>query len=138
MTEEEIWREVPSLPEYEASNLGRIRRVPFVGVMPHGGERKYGGKEWFGVWEGTAKRYIVVFKGKTYKIARMVCEAFHGPQPHPYPASVCMHLDENSRNNRADNLAWGSQKENLNAPGFIAYLKSPERNANLRAKRGLR
>lgn len=68
----------------------------------------------------------------------MVCEAFHGVQPHPYPQSVCMHLDENSRNNRPENLAWGSQKENLNAPGFVAYCRSPERSAALKAKRALR
>jgi hypothetical protein len=34
-----------------------------------------------------------------------------------------MHLDENSKNNRPENLAWGTQKENLNAPGFIEYCK---------------
>ena len=35
-----------------------------------------------------------------------------------------MHLDENARNNKPENLRWGTQKENLNAPGFIAYCKS--------------
>lgn len=34
-----------------------------------------------------------------------------------------MHIDENSRNNKPANLAWGTQKENLNAPGFIEYCK---------------
>jgi len=32
-----------------------------------------------------------------------------------------MHIDENAANNRADNLRWGTQKENLNAPGIIEY-----------------
>jgi hypothetical protein len=35
-----------------------------------------------------------------------------------------MHLNENSDDNRPENLAWGTQKQNLNAPGFIAYCKS--------------
>jgi hypothetical protein len=35
-----------------------------------------------------------------------------------------MHLDENAANNRADNLRWGTQKENLNAPGFLNYCRS--------------
>ena len=35
-----------------------------------------------------------------------------------------MHLDENSKNNVPGNLKWGSQKENLNAVGFIEYCKS--------------
>jgi HNH endonuclease len=35
-----------------------------------------------------------------------------------------MHLDENAANNRASNLQWGTQKENLNADGFTAYCRS--------------
>ena len=115
----EEWHEVPSLPEYEASSWGRIRRVPFVGSMPHGGFRIYGGKVWRGVWDG--KRYIFLFRGKTRKVARMVCEAFNGPAPDDKPN--CLHEDENSRNNRPGNLRWGTQKENLNAPGFLEYCR---------------
>lgn len=35
-----------------------------------------------------------------------------------------MHKDENSRHNAPSNLEWGTQKQNLNAPGFIAKCKS--------------
>lgn len=35
-----------------------------------------------------------------------------------------MHMDENSRNNVPSNLKWGTQKENLSAPGFIEYCRS--------------
>jgi HNH endonuclease len=34
-----------------------------------------------------------------------------------------VHLDENAANNRASNLRWGTQKENLNAEGFLAYCR---------------
>lgn len=129
----EVWRSIPSLPEYLASSGGRIMRLPYRGAMPHGGERAYGGEPYFGVWSETDNRFIVQFRGRTYKIARLICEAFHGPAPVDKP--VCMHLDENSRNNRPDNLAWGTQKENLNAPGFLAYLRSDERKAARRLKR---
>lgn len=64
-------------------------------------------------------RYVFQFKGKTYRVARLVCEAFNGPPP--FNGAVCMHRDENSANNAPENLAWGTQKENLNAPGFLAY-----------------
>ncbi len=64
----------------------------------------------------------MLYRGKTYKVARLVCEAFHGSAPSGKP--VCMHLDEYSRNNRPDNLRWGTQKENLNAPGFLTYCHS--------------
>jgi hypothetical protein len=119
----EVWREVPGLPEMLASSEGRIMVKPYWGEMPNGGLRPYGGEPRFGVWNKTDERFITVYKGRSYKIAHLVCEAFHGARPiiDGRPA-VCMHLDENAANNRADNLAWGTQKENLNAPGFIDYL----------------
>lgn len=119
MSEIEEWREMPSLPEYEASSLGRIRRVPHTAPMPRGGERTYGGKPWGGVW--SEDRFIFSFRGKTYRVARMVCEAFHGTAPSP--DHVAMHLDEDASNNRPVNLAWGTQRENLNAPGFLNYCR---------------
>jgi len=88
--------------------------------MPHGGVRSYGARARRGTWDGD--RYILTMKQKTYRVARLVCEAFHGPAPSE--KSVCMHLDENSRNNDPSNLQWGTQKENLNAPGFIDYCRS--------------
>lgn len=30
-----------------------------------------------------------------------------------------MHLDENSTNNEAANLAWGTKSENLSAPRYV-------------------
>lgn len=117
--EPEIWRAIPSLPAYIASNQGRVMRLPFVGEMPHGGPRSYGGTPTTGVLsEG---RYQIFFKGKNYRVHRLVCEAFCGPPP--FPNAVVMHLDENSENNRAANLQWGTQKENLAAPGFLAYAR---------------
>lgn len=115
----EIWRRSRSLPAYDVSSLGRIRCRRFRGPMPHGGNRWYGGKASRGQWAKDAKRYIFVYRGRTYKVATLVCEAFHGRRP--FPKAVAMHIDENSRVNRADNLEWGTQKKNLNAPGFLAY-----------------
>lgn len=34
-----------------------------------------------------------------------------------------MHLDEDNGNNRPGNLAWGTQQQNLNAPGFKQYCR---------------
>lgn len=120
MTTSESWRDVPSVPGLQASSLGRLRVVPFRKPMPHGGVRVYGGSPTTGQWDGT--RFIHRLRGKTRKVARLVCEAFHGPPP--FSRAVCMHRDEDSRNNRPSNLAWGTQRENLNAPGFIAYCRS--------------
>ncbi len=123
--DKEIWRPVPSLPEYLASSHGRVMRVPFIGEMPRGGPRHYGGMPTFGV--ESDGRFHIYFKGKNYRVHRMVCEAFSGPPP--FPSAVVMHLDENSKNNRSDNLQWGTQKENLAAPGFRSFCKRRGRSA---------
>jgi hypothetical protein len=116
----EEWKEIPSLPEYVASSFGRVMRVPYQTGMPYGGFRTYGGQPTLGVWCAKQKRFFFNFRKKNYKVARLVCEAFHGPAK---PKEVCIHIDEDSRNNRPENLKWGTQKENLNCPKFLEYAK---------------
>lgn len=95
--------------------------APHYGLMPNGGKRQYGGEPNFGVWNKTTGRFSTFYKGKNYKIHRLVCEAFNGAQP--FENAVVMHLDENAANNRPSNLKWGTQKENLNAPAFKNYCR---------------
>ena len=118
MPKPEIWRLIPSVPGLLASSRGRIMVIPKMGAGQNA-NKQYGGYARKGSWDGD--RYIFQWQSKTYKVARLVCEAFHGPAPEG--KNVCMHLDENSRNNVPDNLGWGTQKENLNAPGFIEYCR---------------
>jgi hypothetical protein len=89
--------------------------------MPNGGTRPRGGQPTFGVWNKQDGRFITVIRHVTYKIHRLVAEAFHGPPP--FDGAVAMHIDENAANNRATNLRWGTQKENLNAEGFLTYCR---------------
>lgn len=119
MADPEVWKQSLALPEYECSSLGRVRRLPHPVPMPHGGFKTAGGQAHHGVWDAKQRRYQITYRGKTYRIAPLICEAFHGPKP--FPRAVAMHDDENSRNNREDNLKWGTQKENLNYPGFLGY-----------------
>lgn len=121
-TETEEWRAVPSMPTHMASSHGRIMVIPYEAVMPNGGARTYGGHAYYGVWANDERRFITTYRRRTYKVHRMVCEAFNGPPPSG--KGVCMHLDEDSKNNAPENLAWGTQRENLNAPGFVRYCKA--------------
>lgn len=116
----ETWRNIPSLPAYIASSHGRLMRLPHRNVGTQG-QKPYGGTPTTGAWDQRQRRFCIVYQGKTYRVARLICEAFHGPAPSK--DAVCMHLDENSRNNRPDNLKWGTQRENLNAPGFLRYCR---------------
>lgn len=125
----EVWRIVPSAPQFMVSSEGRYMVAPYWADMPKGGMRSYGGQPNFGVWSKQDGRFIAVWKGSTFKIHRLVCEAFNGPKP--FARAVVMHLDENAANNRPNNLSWGTQKENLNAVGFKDYCKDRDLSRSL-------
>ena len=56
------------------------------------------------------------------KVHQLVCDAFHGPKP--FDGAVVIHINEDGLDNRAENLKWGTQKENLNMPKFLEYCRS--------------
>jgi hypothetical protein len=129
VTAAEEWRQVPSVSGLLASSLVRIRSEPYAVPMPKGGHRIRELAPTFGVWTG--ERFTVMFRRHTYRVAPLVCEAFHGPKA---DGQVCMHDDEDARNNRARNLLWGTQKQNLNYPGFLTYCRSRTGDRSSRAK----
>ena len=120
---EEEWRLIPSLPSHIVSSLGRIMKLPFMGAMPNGGLKHYGTTPRYGVVHSyNGNRPTIMYRGKNYRVSRLVCEAFHGPAP--FHRAVVMHIDDDQTNNTADNLKWGSQKENLNTDAFISYCRT--------------
>lgn len=122
--EHETWKEIPSIEGALASTLGRIRMPSKFGVsLPSNPSRTrdYITKPTFGYpqkdstgRDGSPKRMVTVWRGKNYKIHRLVCEAFHG-QP-PSKDHIVLHLNENPGDNRPENLRWGTRKENQNFP----------------------
>ncbi|MBI1234723.1 MAG: hypothetical protein GC208_09505 [Alphaproteobacteria bacterium] len=108
---EEIWRTVPSYPEYCASSLGRVRREAIV----------YGG-------QGSVRKPRGVLTARplplghlqvtlsignkriTALVHRLVAEAF---LPAPLPGQDCvLHCDDDPANNRPENLRWGTRQDN--------------------------
>lgn len=98
---EEIWKDIPRYPTYQASNLGNIRRLtrnsvdevkPFMNadgylqIKADGGYRKY--------------PYV----------ARLVAEAFYGVHDDNMRVD---HLNNVHDDNRSENLEWVTQSENL-------------------------
>lgn len=128
MENEIIWKPVLSKHGIMANNIGQIQLPNGTAKMPNGGVRHYKTKPVYGVKSRAGKNarheYYSYWSPKYghMKIHRLVCEAFHGPPP--FDRAVVIHIDENALNNRPENLRWGTQKENLNMPGFIAYCKS--------------
>jgi hypothetical protein len=129
--EEEIWKPVPSAPRMRASSWGRARLDPIVYDLPNGGMKQTSPIATYGYASETTGlagfRMIYRTKHKTYKVARLVCEAFHGP---PFDRAVAMHLDDDPANNRPENLKWGTVKENLNTPQFLNYCRSRTGDSN--------
>lgn len=118
--EDEEWRQVPSFPEIEASSWGRVRRVERVRkgrapVPTYGSVRitkSRGGRYSYSV-------RTVHYKGvKTRLLHRLVCEAFHGRPPLDLADPVAIHLDDDTDNNRPENLRWGTRLENSNTGRF--------------------
>jgi|688.fasta_scaffold1052550_2 hypothetical protein len=102
----EIWKPIFSLNNlYEVSNLGRVRSARGVyknkilkEYIKHPANINYNSVE-------------VHIDGKKWlkKVHRLVAEVFC-KNPENYP--IVMHIDNDRRNNRADNLKWGTLKMN--------------------------
>jgi hypothetical protein len=127
----EIWKSIPSIPGAFASSIGRVWFPPKrqEAQMPGGGKRIYKTAPRLGSEEkastgrkNSGRRMIVHRLGKTYKVHRLVCEAFHGPPPSE--KHIVLHLNEEPTDNRPENLRWGTRKENQNFPKAKAAFKA--------------
>ncbi len=103
---DEIWKTIPSHPAYEASSLGRIRRVA-AGRGAKAGRviaqtPMNAGYLSVNLWENC--------KGRTRLVHRLVCEAFHGPIPDGLDVN---HKNSNRTDNRPENLNCMTRKENI-------------------------
>lgn len=90
------WRWISDAPSYMVSSWGDVRR------------RKVNAKMLKGDTDPKGYRRVLIH-GKHMRVARLVCEAFHGPCPRGHE---CAHLDGNKDNNSATNLAWVTRSEN--------------------------
>jgi len=132
----EVWKKSKTYGGIMASSEGRILLPPRCAPLPRGGYRHYFTKPILGVVTRANKNARHEYYGTWHrdygnlKVHRVVCDAFHGPAP--FPNAVVIHLNENALDNRPENLKWGTQKENLNAPGFVAWCKSDERKELIR------
>ena len=84
---------------YEVSDIGNVRRVGGTHNLKATGA-------------GWKRSYLSLHLGRanTVYVHALVAEAFVGPRPE---GAVCRHLNGNSRDNRPENLAWGTQAENI-------------------------
>ena len=104
------WRPVPRHEGwYEVSENGYVRRVKAA-------KGTFSGRILKQHLETTgAKTVRLRIPGedasRSWLVHRLVCEAFHGPAPEGKPN--VLHWDDDRANNKASNLRWGNQSENL-------------------------
>lgn len=101
MIEEEIWKEIPDFPGYEASSLGKIRNKRGKILKPRIHYAR-GGKVYWRIDLGR--------KNRTLYIHRLICYTFRGPPPEE--GMEAGHLDDDGNNNAEKNILWLTKGQN--------------------------
>ena len=104
----EEWRAITDFPDYQVSNLGRVRRY-LNKTKKHGDTQAI---------MYTAKGYgMCKVNSKAVAVARLVAKAFI---PNPDNKPQVDHINRNRADNRVENLRWTTGKENIaNCNRFI-------------------
>lgn len=123
--EEEIWKDIPGWDGlYQASSLGRIKGLERF-VWNHNGyalKPEIILKPAKNTYRKTPYLYARLSDAKTRRyrslaVHVLVCKTFNGPKPEQIDGDSnvdCMHINGDSLDNRAENLMWGTHKQNMN------------------------
>ena len=110
---EEIWKFIPNSEEkYMVSNLGNVKRCKYTKIMKNGHKRVYQEMIIKCQSNGQYLKFRDNRNGRSFGdyVHRMVAMAF---VPNPDNKPQVNHIDGNKMNNRADNLEWVTNKENM-------------------------
>ena len=139
MNDEEVWRAVPGFEgRYEASTLGRVRSLDRA--VPYAASHKsvaYSMLRRGVVLRAAAKpsghMSVCLTRNVSSDVHAIVARTFIGPRPN---GAEIRHLDGNEKNNRADNLAYGTKSQNGRDrkyhKGCSRYVLTPEQAAEIK------
>lgn len=119
---QEIWEKIKDYPNYEISNLGRVKALKFYSNV----HKQYYDREL--ILKEKTNRYGYKFVSisnelcrKNKSIHRLVAEAFI-ENPNDY--KEVNHKDGNKSNNKVNNLEWCSRRDNV-LHSYKLGLKKP-------------
>lgn len=97
-------RDIPGYPDYAVTRDGRVWSKPRKDSRgcPKGGY-------WLRPGVASHGYPTVCLQGKSICLHVLVLTSWIGPRPKGF---VCRHLDGDKRNNRVENLVWGTEHEN--------------------------
>jgi hypothetical protein len=115
VTEIEEWRPIPGLDGYEASSAGRIRSRSRVVTRSNGSPLPIPGRVLRPSGRKSGLGYLVLSptvdgEQRTYSVHVLIARTFIGPRPE---GLVLRHRNGDRRDNRASNLCYGTQSENI-------------------------
>ena len=125
----EVWVTCHASPNYEVSNMGRVRSLSRL-VKCRGGQRKISECVLKPIQKKGLGYTAVKFEGVQHMIHRLVLFAFIGPPPADKPWAA--HADGDRTNNKLSNLRWASPLEN--SADTIRHGRTMRGNRNVQTK----
>lgn len=106
---DEIWKDISSCPNYQASNLGNIRSKDFIVIRSDGKPHTVKSKI---LKQSLNSGYLCVnVKGKKY-VHQLIAEAFLNHKTKGHKGKVVDHIDNDRMNNKLSNLQLITNRQN--------------------------
>jgi hypothetical protein len=108
------WKTIGWLPGYEFASSGDIFAPSLGRNLKQNNQDKY--------W--TVALRLPDGRQIRREVSRLICEAFHGAPPGPWPEWHAAHLDHDKSNNCEWNLAWQTAQENTDASVAAGLIRN--------------
>ena len=110
MTEE--WVDIPGFEtQYQVSSIGNVRSLDRETRLPCGQVRRYRGRPLKPVQAPNGYLVVTLGRRRKHSVHRLVNMSFNGPPPLDKPYTL--HSNGDARDNRRENLRWGSPSDNM-------------------------